>query len=46
MPTHERDWHWVARIILCLEAAGIETVQTDEPIVLRDNRGEHFLTIA
>ena len=45
MPKHERDWHWVARIILCLEANGIETVQTDEPIELRDNRGEHFLTI-
>jgi hypothetical protein len=47
MPRHEKSWHWVARIVLCLENAGIETVQTgDEPIVLRDNRGEHFLTIA
>jgi hypothetical protein len=46
MPRHEKSWHWIARIVLCLEAAGIETVQTNEPIELRDNRGEHFLTIA
>ena len=45
MPKHERDWRWVAKIMLSLERQGIETVQTDELIRLYDNTGAPFITI-
>jgi hypothetical protein len=46
MPRHERDWQWIAKIILMLERSGLGNVQVDEPIYLRDRDGNSVIAIA